>query len=133
MTWECKKDCDECCGLIPLPSRIVFDNAHLMQGVVTKRTVIPHDFAGHEEQIFFVTQDFKCVFLDREKHRCLIYNDRPKVCRDYGRIKDLLCCHIDMAGRARTPAEVVRVNHHNEKVASERLAKAKREYDLGSE
>lgn len=52
----------------------------------------------------------QCVFLSSE-YRCQIYEDRPKTCREFGKIDSPLmqCPFMDKYGRRRTPQERKRV------------------------
>lgn len=125
--WECKEGCSECCGVVPLSSLTVMMFEDKMQVKPTKRHEIKGDYNGKGDTVFFMTEDFKCVFLNRTTNRCEIYQQRPLVCRKYGQDAKLLCAYIDMAGNARTPNEVFRVTKHNEKQASARIAAANAE------
>lgn len=64
------------------------------------------------------TEDDKCPFLDRTKHKCRIYENRPEVCRNYGLKEDLQCSYIKMNGNVRSPAKQRRmqriINHQSD-------------------
>lgn len=49
------------------------------------------------------TFDRQCVFLNNEK-RCIIYDDRPRICRDFG-IRKVMCPYIKPDGTARSEKE----------------------------
>jgi len=36
-------------------------------------------------------KDWYCIFYDKNSNKCLIYEERPQVCRMYGKSKLLLC------------------------------------------
>jgi Fe-S-cluster containining protein len=125
--WVCKEGCTECCGLVPISSLTVRLNEDKMQVKPTKTHMIKGDYNGKGDTIFFETEDWRCVFLNRTTNLCVIYSQRPLVCRQFGRVPKLLCAYIDMTGKPRTPNEVFRVSKHNEKVTAERIAKANAE------
>lgn len=62
-----------------------------------------------ESEIVPITEDGFCVFLDREKHSCAVYENRPGLCRKYGRSDDLPCPYIKKNGNPRSPAQVKRI------------------------
>jgi len=90
INWEevCK-DCGECCGIMSFSKGFLKAHEKLMQN--TTGEMMPH-FSG---KFIMLTTDNKCPFLDRETNRCLVYRDRPKICRLYGTIPDLPCFKID--------------------------------------
>jgi len=92
--WICREKCGECCGCIPIPLEIYSKNKHLIDNKIELIQTL-------ENEVYIITDNGLCVFLDENK-RCQIYNDRPKVCRDYGTIEELLCPYIKMNGRQRT-------------------------------
>ena len=47
--------------------------------------------------------DRQCVFLNNEK-RCVIYNERPRICRDFG-IRKAMCPYIKPDGTAHSEKE----------------------------
>lgn len=61
------------------------------------------------------TEDGMCVFLNRETKKCVIYPDRPQVCRDYGQVSELQCPYIDLKGNRRSPAKVKRMQRQMKK------------------
>ena len=93
MTFKCIKGCCECCGCIPLPKELCkqFEDTPKVQ---------PHEILQYDENyILPITKDGKCTFLDRQTNKCLIYEHRPKICKDFGvkgRISNkkriCLCC-----------------------------------------
>jgi uncharacterized phage protein (TIGR01671 family) len=76
--------CAECCGIVPLEPSLWEkhkDKAILVDEVIPflRGLVIPF------------TKDIFCAFLDRNTKRCLIYEDRPEVCRFQGTVPRLPC------------------------------------------
>lgn len=87
MDWtELCKGCGECCGPVPLDRTLFEKNKHLTQKKFKlfpfiKGTIIP------------VTKELSCIFLDKDK-RCVIYEERPEICRLQGTTTKLPCPRI---------------------------------------
>lgn len=64
---------------------------------------------GEEIGISPETEDGKCVFLNRETGKCVIYPHRPRICREYGQVEKLPCPYVDLRGKKRSPAKVRRM------------------------
>lgn len=88
----------DCCGVIPIDSKVLYRNRHLWQ--VEPIRQIPTKIG-----IFVETEDMHCIFLSRKKRLCMIYKDRPEVCRKYGTIKEHQCPIIKINGSRRTEEE----------------------------
>lgn len=71
---KCKSDC---CGVVPMKKVIVEKHKDKFQ------VEIEEEFDMGDE-VAIATKDNKCIFLDREKNKCTIYEDRPQVCRLFG-------------------------------------------------
>jgi Fe-S-cluster containining protein len=100
--WKCRIGCGECCGCFSLPKALVEKYADRFQFAFAEVVDFPPD------EKFCFTDDLKCVFLDRETKRCVVYDERPQVCRDYGHVPRLPCPYIKPNGLARRPAKVRR-------------------------
>lgn len=89
MPFECKKyhcQCGaRCCGIVPIPVSIWQRNQHNIQcEIKEKRKVYTTDQEDQKHTaILPITEDGLCPFL-RENLDCAIYEDRPKVCRQFG-------------------------------------------------
>ena len=60
------------------------------------------------DKIYVVcTKDDLCVFLDRNTKQCVIYNDRPLLCRAYG-VDERLPCPFLMPDGSRRPVEKIK-------------------------
>lgn len=97
MMWSCDPKCKaDCCGPVMFP--IALFEKH--------KPNIKVQYKAYEDSeiVFPVTEDLKCVFL--ENNKCIIYEDRPDVCKDYGTVEHLQCPHIKMNGNRRSPAAV---------------------------
>ena len=79
----CKR-CGGCCGPIPFPPKLFNRFKGLVQRPYTLRPFLDNI------DIIPWTEDGNCVFL-KPDNNCIIYKDRPKVCRIYGVNKKLPC------------------------------------------
>lgn len=101
MDWKCIQDCDaDCCGIVPLKEDMAKRNEGLQQVSVT-------EIIRLSDSIVPVTEDMRCVFLDRSTKRCAVYNERPEICKRYGQVITLPCPYIRMSGMSRSPREVL--------------------------
>jgi len=89
--FKCKENCGECCGIVPIPTNIWNKNKDKM------KKFIEHIHAS-ESFVLPVTEDLKCCFL--KDNKCLIYEDRPDVCRRYGICDELPCPYLKPNGNA---------------------------------
>ena len=96
MTFPCRPNCGACCGVVPIPAAVVSKNRDKFQRLVISEELIDGD-------IFLFTNGY-CAFLDENK-RCVIYEDRPEVCRFFGTSRKLPCEFIKPDGTKRTKRE----------------------------
>lgn len=97
MTFKCLDNCSECCGVVPIPK-------DLWDKHKNKARIVEHFIEDKGDQtIFNFDKDFKCSFL--VKGKCIIYEDRPKICKDYGLIEGLPCPLIKPNGNKRSEAQ----------------------------
>lgn len=87
-----------CCGIVPIHAPVLYRNRKMWQVELVKQFPT-------SEGILPVTDDGLCIFLNRNKHKCMIYLSRPLVCRVYGTVKELQCPYIKMNGMVRTKEE----------------------------
>lgn len=83
-----KKCKAECCGLVPIPKDVVVKHQNEMRR--GSRLLID------EEGMQIWTKDGNCAFLSKS-YRCIIYKDRPEVCRLMGSGKSdhpMMKCHF---------------------------------------
>lgn len=110
--WNCREGCGECCGTVPI-EYTVYNNA--MHADLRQVACIEYfdgitDGKSGKKYVLARTQDGFCIFLHRETKRCVIYQDRPDVCRMYGRIPELLCPYIRLNGQMRSEKEIVKTH-----------------------
>jgi Fe-S-cluster containining protein len=107
MEWKCIEGCKaECCGIVPIPKELAKKHEKMAQ--VKAMEIMP--FGNND--IVPLTEDAFCIFLDRKTKKCVIYEERPEVCRRYGLAEDLPCAYIDLRGKTRTPAKQRRMLRH---------------------
>lgn len=99
--FKCKEKCSApCCGTIVLD--IELENKHMDKIKSSPR--YPCERKQEGNCVAYITTDFKCILLDKE-NKCSAYEDRPVVCRIYGKRPDLQCPYVHMDGRLRTKRE----------------------------
>jgi Fe-S-cluster containining protein len=119
MRFKCKESCSDCCSIVPLLKRIVKKHESKAKGKVIQ--ILEYD----EDTIIPITSDMKCVFLDRENNRCVIYEDRPNVCMSYGVNKNMPCPYIKSNGNPRRAVDVKRTLRFIDKDVDFKLKKIK--------
>jgi len=117
MAFECLKNCGKCCGVVPLRTEVWEKNKG--------KAVKPFDvtFLPVSGEAYPATGDGYCVFLDPEGG-CVIYDDRPDICRVFGLTDKLPCPFIKVNGNRRSKAMETRLLR---RMSSERFVKDKSE------
>lgn len=90
---RCRADC---CGIVPI-NRMVFKLNKRHYQVKIKDLI-----KTSRIEIYPITEDGKCIFLNRSTYKCSIYYQRPLICRNYGKIDGLPCPFITQSGKKRT-------------------------------
>lgn len=93
----------DCCGLIPFNLQFYAQHHELVVDERVERLLRIENFT------LPITDDLQCCFLDREDLKCLIYDDRPGICRLFGNIDNLRCPYYDSQGNSRTRSERRRI------------------------
>lgn len=103
MMFKCKENCGECCGIVPIKKEVWEKNLAKAQKHIKEVIEIRGD-------VYAITDDIKCVFLSK-RNKCVIYEDRPQICRNYGIGYDnaLSCPYIKPNGNPRSPAMIKRI------------------------
>lgn len=88
----------DCCGIVSLPS-VLWER---LQGLAVVDVVRIEQVSDDIVMVF--TEDGYCVFLDRGDYHCVIYEDRPDVCRRFGLggHPAMFCPHLEVDGERRT-------------------------------
>jgi len=92
MVFKCKKNCGDCCGAIPIHKKLWEKHRHLLPPKVFVTVIGDYIFPDST----------MCVYLDENKN-CMIYKDRPGVCRTFGS-KELPCPFLKPSGKLRSIA-----------------------------
>ena len=88
--WFCPPECGFCCGLVGLDPEVFEKHKNKVQRKIVKRWTV-------NGKLYLATEDRYCLFLNPEG-RCVIYEDRPKICRDFGITPGLECPFFDLKG-----------------------------------
>ena len=120
MDWYelCQHCTDTCCGIVPLSEETFYGNIDIVQAEIK-------DILTENGELYPITIDGKCVFYDREIRKCLIYSDRPQVCKDFatnhkGNIM-LMCPYYRSNGKRRRPVDTKRLIREVKKIVKRRL------------
>jgi len=76
---NCNKcpDKGSCCGLIPFTKEFIEKHKDKFQ-------VNEYKKVETSNQVCFLIDDLRCIFLNRKTNKCSIYEDRPGICKAYG-------------------------------------------------
>lgn len=84
INWEIQcKDCGKCCGPVPFEEEFLKTHNYLFQ-----EPAVVKELYG---KFVPITDSLMCVFLHRKNKKCLIYEQRPDVCKLQGTIPQLPC------------------------------------------
>lgn len=100
--FHCLNQCSACCGPVPIEKGTWTCYKHLAREA--------DYFMEDNGQVFPVRKDMECVFLNN--HKCLIYEHRPLICRDYGIIAGLPCPFLKANGNKRSPAQTRKIERN---------------------
>jgi Fe-S-cluster containining protein len=102
---DCSK-CPErgsCCGPVPFTKELLEKHRDKIKVEIEKEF-------EQDKGIWIIPKDgLACVFLDRQTRKCLIYEDRPEVCRIFGE-EILPCPYFKRSGNSRSKASMKKVN-----------------------
>jgi len=104
----------DCCGLVPMEPDVW--EQHKEQAQVEVENIL--DAEGY---VVVVTGDRYCIFLDRQTYRCIIYDNRPNVCRLYGKIKALPCPWLKRNGKFRSLRDTAKIRLKIDNEVNDRL------------
>ncbi len=113
MTIDCSKcpDRGSCCGPIPFKEDFIEKHKDKIQIKISKKF---QDKLG----IYLLTEDMGCVFLNRKTRKCMIYEERPEICKAYGEVDNIriMCPYFKKNGNPRSEAQrkkIMRWHNHN--------------------
>ena len=109
----CKEKCEvcgqrdfTCCKTQPLMTEEEVAKIHFCtEGVIPDNVTITRVSGGYvivpknikkTKEGININSEY-CIFYDREKHNCKIYDMRPKTCIDFGKEKELPCPFTDIS------------------------------------
>ena len=118
MAFTCIPQCGRCCGTVPLPVEVYERNKSKVVNPPIKG--LSDDFGN----VHLATKNGFCVFLDEDK-KCVIYEDRPEVCKEYGLTDDMPCPYVRPDGTVRCRQERRRVMRENTKRVRKQLRELK--------
>jgi Fe-S-cluster containining protein len=75
-----------CCGPVPISEAklpLIREHLRALPGEERRRL-------GRQKREYL-----DCGFLDKDNHRCTIYQMRPWVCEAFGRVEDMMCPKVD--------------------------------------
>jgi len=82
------KGCGECCGPVPINKEIFEKNKDKIEDFDSLQILV-----NDEDYWIACRSDLTCSFYNKKKG-CLIYEDRPNVCKLYGNIPELKCSKL---------------------------------------
>lgn len=99
MKLPCKECGGQCCNYVSM-SQTEFDKIRLLHGIPKGSIAVDIQNVDHYDKkvkpgsigIMVYLQDGTCPWL--KDGACSIYKDRPQVCIDYGRVKELPCKYL---------------------------------------
>lgn len=98
----------DCCGIIPIPVQLWAEYKNIVD-------IEYGDYVVWKQLIVVPTPDDKCVFLDRDTHKCKVYDKRPSICATFGIAPDGLfmqCPYISALGDRRGRPSRRRLQRH---------------------
>ena len=120
---DCSKCPDKgcCCGIFQMDKKLVEKHKDKFQ-VETEKIVEDKNW------IALLTKDLGCIFLNRKTKNCMIYEDRPEVCRLYGISKDprLQCPYFKRSGARRSPGSQKKVEKKIDSMTKQIMAEGER-------
>ena len=81
--FHCRPNCGDCCAMVTI-------HKNVWEKHKDKALKPVKELRELRDSVLPITHDGYCVFLSDDK-KCMIYSDRPQVCRDFGE-KPLVPC-----------------------------------------
>ena len=93
---DCSKCPDRgiCCGIIGFPKELAMETQNMAQ-------VKPKQVIQNDGKLYILTEDMKCIYLNRQTKKCVIYEKRPEICQIYGLISACPCPYFKTDGTKR--------------------------------
>jgi hypothetical protein len=97
--FKCIERCGKCCGAVPISEEVY--EKHKAK-LAANTTVVK---SADDKPVYLLVQpNGHCGFLDWPTKLCMIYNDRPEVCRIMGS-EELPCPYVKPDGKKRSRQE----------------------------
>lgn len=93
-TFECIKGCVDCCHFPPFSVKWWNENKHR---AVREVVLTSPELDG---MLIVAAKDALCPFVG-EDMRCVVYADRPAICKTYGLVPTLPCIYLNPDGSPR--------------------------------
>lgn len=112
-----------CCGPTNMHPDLIERHRSKIQGDIIEEVYI------NPQEVFVITEDFLCIFLDRMTRKCLVYTDpiKPEVCQKFGTQPGndpvLMCPYFKPDGKPRRPVDTKRLRRVVKKQMQETLSR----------
>lgn len=103
VTTPCDKCNGDCCGSIPLKKKFVKDmfKKYNLNKIVGSFSKAKYTKSPIPEHFNFVNKEGNCVF--KTVSGCLIYKDRPTICKAYGETSLVRCPYENLTEQPKDP------------------------------
>jgi Fe-S-cluster containining protein len=130
MSLDCKRYMSQCkarcCGVMAFDKKFALMHKDKIK--------IDFKFKDIGDTVYLETEDLSCAFLDRAEMKCIIYDERPEVCRLFSTGKDsngkenvlLFCPYSRPNGNMWSPAKKKHLDRRINQVMEEVMEKGKR-------
>lgn len=113
--FKCRDNCSDCCGVVSIPIETWVKYRHVI--------TTPLNIHKINDMVYVFNEGLKCAFSLR--NRCLIYPDRPNVCKKFGEGEDLPCPFIKPNGNPWSKAMTKRLLRKGDKKYNNFVTKLK--------
>ncbi len=109
--FKCIEGCTECCGPVPF-------TAEQWKKFKSKACEGAKIYTLGE-RLCAIDENMKCALL--KDNRCAVYEDRPKLCKDFGLIEGMPCAFLKPNGNKRSEAMKKRIMRSHAKKFDETM------------
>jgi Fe-S-cluster containining protein len=140
MSFDCSKCVPkichgDCCLYVPLPKELWEKFKHLAQQETQLFTwddgTISFNNSVFGENVLPLTENMMCPFMDTKTFKCVIYEDRPLICRAFGisTEKGLQCYFMKPSGILRGKKDRAKREKENQDNLNRIVGNINREFD----
>lgn len=110
---DCSKclEAQGCCGIMIFPKQFI----EKFKDKIEKGQI---QILEKDDFVTYLYNDMRCPFLDRKTRLCKIYENRLKICKDYGYIEELQCPYFKKSGNRRSLASQTKIERMIDKKLS---------------